>query len=118
MGRMGAQDPVAVPDPTPLHLQRLLGWMARQDFATLTAGEPSLLRQVEEIVVESHHNVYAAQGRQWSRPIAYHWLGYEDPLPVARLLEGVKRLRRRGARFDPEAVEKACAEAGIRGFLN
>ena len=109
---------MAVPDPTPLRVQRLLGWMARQDFATLTTGEPSLLRQVEKIVVESHRHLYRAQGRQWSRPIAYHWLRYEDPLPVARLLEGVKRLRRRGASFEAEAVEKACAEAGRSGFLN
>jgi hypothetical protein len=92
--------------------------MVRQDFSTMTAGEPSLLRHVEAIVVESHRRLYALQGREWSRPIAYHWLRYEDPLPVARLLEGVKRLRRRGAIFDAEAVEKACAEAGKNGFLN
>ena len=84
----------------------------------MTAGEPSLLRRVEGIVVESHRLLYTRQGRAWSRPVAYHWLRYEDPLPVARLLEGVKRLRRRGAIFDAEAVEKACTEAGKNGFLN
>jgi len=84
----------------------------------MTAGEPSLLRRVEGIVVESHRRLYALQGRPWSGPIAYHWLRYEDPLPVARLLEGVKRLRRRGAFFEAEAVEKACTEAGKKGFLN
>ena len=92
--------------------------MARQDFATVTAGEPSLLRQVEAIVVESHRRLYVAHGKAWSRPIAYHWLRYEDPLPVARLRDGVNRLRRRGAAFDAEAVEKACTEAGASGFLN
>ncbi len=92
--------------------------MARQDFATLTAGEPSLLRQVEGIVVESHRRLYAAQGRPWSRSIAYHWLLYEDPLPVARLQDGVKRLIERGASFDGEAVEKACVKGGANGFLN
>jgi hypothetical protein len=92
--------------------------MVRQDFSTMSAGEPSLLRRVEGIVVESHRRLYKLQGRPWSRPIAYHWLRYEDPLPVARLLEGVKRLRRRGAIFDAEAVEKACTEAGKNGFLN
>ena len=92
--------------------------MVQQDFGTMSAGEPSLLRRVEGIVVESHRRLYAVQGRPWSRPIAYHWLRYEDPLPVARLLEGVKKLRRRGASFDAEAVEKACTEAGKRGFLN
>jgi hypothetical protein len=92
--------------------------MARQDFATLTAGEPSLLHQVEAIVVESHRRLYAAEGRPWSRPIAYHWLRYEDPLPVARLRDGLKRLIERGASFDAEAVEKACAKGGANGFLN
>ena len=55
-------------------------------------------------------------------PIAGHLLargfkviGYD---PVARLLEGVKKLRRRGATFDAEAVEKACTDAGKSGFLN
>jgi hypothetical protein len=92
--------------------------MVRQDFSTMTNGEPSLLLRVEGIVVDSHRRLYLLQGRPWSRPIAYHWLRYEDPLPVARLLEGVKRLRRRGAVFDAEAVEKACTEAGNNGFLN
>ena len=92
--------------------------MARQDFATITSGEHSLLGLVEWIVVESHRRLHESQGRPWSRPIAYHWLRYEDPQPVARLLEGVKRLKRRGATFDAEAVEKACTEAGKKGFLN
>lgn len=83
----------------------------------MTAGEPSLLRQVEGIVVESHRQLYAAQGRAWSKPIAYHWLRYEDPLPVARLQDGVRRLRRRGVSFGAEAVDKACAKAGENGFL-
>jgi hypothetical protein len=91
--------------------------MARQDFATVAAGERSLLRMVEGVVVESHRRLYEAQGRHWSRPIAYHWLRYEDPLPVDRLHDGVKKLRRRGATFDAEAVEKACTKARKKGFL-
>jgi hypothetical protein len=91
--------------------------MAHQDFATVTAGERSLLHMVEGIVVESHRRLHEAQGRPWSRPIAYHWLHYEDPLPVDRLRDGVKKLRRRGAAFDAEAVEKACTKAGKKGFL-
>jgi hypothetical protein len=91
--------------------------MTRQDFATVMAGDPSLLQQVEGIVVDSHRRLYQAQSRPWSKPIAYHWLHYEDPTPVLRLQEGVKRLRRRGARFDAEAVEKACTEAARSGFL-
>jgi hypothetical protein len=92
--------------------------MQDQDFAALARGRPSLLQQVESIVVEAHRRLYAAEGREWSRPIAYHWLRYEDPMPVARLKEGVEKLRNRHAKFDGEAVEKACAEASHRGFSN
>jgi hypothetical protein len=90
--------------------------MAGQDFEFLV--QSGLLSEVEDIVVEGHRTVYESQGRAWSRPIAYRWLRYEDPEPVARLAGGVKRLRRGGATFDPGAVEKACAEASKRGFLN
>jgi hypothetical protein len=90
--------------------------MIRQDFSKVSAGEPSLLRQVEEIVVESHRRLYESQGREWSKPIAYRWLRFEDPMPVARLQDGVKKLRRRAASFNPDAVEKACLEAAKDGF--
>ncbi len=92
--------------------------MARQDFARVTEGEPSLLRQVEEIVIESHRRLYLAQGRAWSKPVAYRWLRFEDPMPVARLQEGVEKLVRAAAGFDPGAVEKACKAAAKTGFLN
>jgi hypothetical protein len=90
--------------------------MARQDFGTLSAGEPSLLRQVEEIVVESHRTLHEAQGLAWSKPLAYRWLRFEDPMPVARLQEGVKKLGGRAASFDAGAVEKACKDAAKVGF--
>jgi hypothetical protein len=90
--------------------------MVRQDFANISAGEPSLLRQVEEIVIESHRRLYESQGREWSKPIAYRWLRFEDPTPAARLQEGVKKLVRRAASFNPDAVEKACMEAVEDGF--
>jgi hypothetical protein len=89
--------------------------MAGQDFADLVRS--GLLPQVEQIVLEAHRGLFAAEGRPWSRPIAYHWLRYEDPLPVDRLREGVKRLRRRGASFNLDAVDKACTEALKNGFL-
>jgi hypothetical protein len=54
---------------------------------------------------------------QWTRPIAYHWLRYENSDPVERLRDGVKRLRRRGAKFNAGAVEKACVKASKKGFL-
>jgi hypothetical protein len=90
--------------------------MVRQEFATVSAGEPSLLRQVEEIVVESHRRLYEGQGRAWSKSIAYRWLHFEDPMPVARLQDGVKELRRRAATIDPDAVEKVCKDAAKLGF--
>jgi hypothetical protein len=90
--------------------------MAEQDFARVIAGEPSLLRQVEEIVIGSHRRLYVGQGRAWSKAIAYHWLRFEDPMPLARLLDGVKRLRRRAVRFDADAVEKVCKDAAKSGF--
>ena len=105
----GALDPGA-------SLQRLLGWMVRQDFAKISAGEPSLLRQVEEIVIESHRQLFEGQGREWSKPIAYRWLRFEDPTPVARLQEGVKKLMRGAVSFNPDAVEKACMDAVKDGF--
>ena len=90
--------------------------MAEQDFAEVSAGEPSLLRQVEDIVVESHRRLHESLGKSWSKPLAYRWLRFEDPMPVARLQDGVKKLRREGAEFEPDAVEKACKDAGKAGF--
>lgn len=90
--------------------------MAGQDFQDLV--DSGLLRQVEQIVVDGHRNAYETKGLAWSPPIAYRWLRYEDPTPVARLAEGVKRLRKRGVEFDSDAVEKVCAEASKTGYLN
>ena len=90
--------------------------MTRQSFPSLI--ESGLLRQVEQIVIDSHRGLYDSEGRQWSRPAAYRWLRYEDPMPVSRLLEGVRKLRRGGASFDADAVDKACNEASKGGFLN
>ena len=90
--------------------------MTQQDFATVSAGEPSLLRQVEEIVVESHRRLYETEGRAWSKSIAYRWLRFEDPMPLERLQEGLKGLERRAARIDPDAVDKVCKDAVKVGF--
>ena len=87
-----------------------------QDFHTLV--DSGLLSRVEEIVVETHRRLYETQGREWSRPIAYRWLRYEDPAPVERLAEGTRKLRRRGGVFDSDAVDKACVEASKNGYLN
>jgi len=90
--------------------------MGGQDFADLLRS--GLLREVEGIVLDAHRRLYEARGEPWSPPIAYRWLRYEDPAPVARLAEGVRKLRRRGAAFDAEAVDKACARAPKRADLN
>ncbi len=90
--------------------------MATQDFSAIATGDHSLLRQVEAIVIDSHRRLYLSEGKQWSRPVAYRWVRYEDPMPVERLAEAVKRLENMGATFDPEAVEKACKEAARAGF--
>jgi hypothetical protein len=92
--------------------------MAQQDFSELATGWPSLLRLVELIVLDSHRRLYQTKGRPWSEPIAYHWLHYEDPMPVVRLADGVRRLMQESATVDAEAVDKACEEAHRRGFRN
>ena len=86
--------------------------MTGADFATLV--ESGLLRDVEEIVVGAFLDAHP----QASRAEAYRWLRYEDPDPVERLQEGVRRLLSEGARFDPDAVDKACAKASAKGLLN
>ncbi|MGH7762878.1 MAG: hypothetical protein ACREOM_00475 [Candidatus Dormibacteraceae bacterium] len=90
--------------------------MDGQDFSELVGS--GLIDQVERIVVEGHRLLYDSEGRAWSRAVAYRWLRYEDPRPVARLADGVRKLRRRGVELDAEAVEKACKSATQRGFLN
>jgi len=92
--------------------------MAAEDFSRLASGQPRLVEMVEAIVLEGHRRLYEKEGRQWSRPIAYRWIRYEDPQPVQRLAEAVERLDRMGATFDDEAVEKACIEAAAAGFSN
>ena len=86
--------------------------MARQDFDDLIAS--GLLRDVEEVVVQGYLSVHPGA----TRPDAYNWLRYEDPDPVARLADGVSRLREKGADFDETAVDKACARASKMGDLN
>ena len=92
--------------------------MATRPFSEISAGDPSLLEEVERIVLDSHRRHYERLGKQWSRPIAYRWLRYEDSMPVKRLAEGVERLAGEGATFDAAAVDKACTQGVERGFSN
>ena len=86
--------------------------MAAQDFDGLAAT--GLLKDVEAIVVGAYRSLHPGA----SLPDVYHWLHYEDPDPVARLADGVRRLRKAGARFEAKAVDKACAKASKSGLLN
>jgi hypothetical protein len=86
--------------------------MAGQDFEALVRS--GLLKDVEEIVFAA----YLSTRPGAARPDAYRWLRYEDPEPVARLAEGVRKLRQGGAEFDAEAVDKACAKGAARGLSN
>lgn len=90
--------------------------MRRQEFESLV--ESRLLDDVEKIVVASHQSEHRKRGKSWKAPDAYRWLRYEDADPVTRLQRGVEKLRRRGAGFDAEAVDKACARASKAGFSN
>jgi hypothetical protein len=90
--------------------------MAEHDFAELVAS--GVLKAVEDAVVDSHRRLYESTGKPWSAPDAYRWLRYEDPDPVGRLAAGVRKLRRRGAAFDAEAVDKACFKASKTGYSN
>jgi len=86
--------------------------MAGQEFASLL--DSGLLKDVEGIVVAA----YLAGHPGATRPAAYHWLRYEDPAPVERLSEGVRKLAGRAAKFSAVAVDKACAKASKLGDLN
>ncbi|HVC75528.1 MAG TPA: hypothetical protein VND96_03320 [Candidatus Micrarchaeaceae archaeon] len=67
-------------------------------------------------MIETHRRLYASQGRAWSKPVAYRWLRFEDPMPAARLRDGLKELRERAAEIDPDAVDKVCKDAAKHGF--
>jgi hypothetical protein len=85
--------------------------MEAAPFEALVGG--GLLKDVEEIVVATYLGAHPGA----SRPEAYRWLRYEDRDPVARLADGVRRLRDEGARFEGDAVDKACATASAMGLL-
>ena len=86
--------------------------MGGQDFDRLVNA--GLLSAVERIVVDAYLGDHPAA----SRPDAYRWLHYEDPDPVARLADAVRKLGEAGAQFDAEAVDKACLEASKLGYSN
>ncbi|GAC1658660.1 MAG: hypothetical protein NVS9B1_19040 [Candidatus Dormibacteraceae bacterium] len=90
--------------------------MAEQPFSALTEGDPSLLGQVEKLVVEGHHRWHRSRRRPWSRPDAYRWLRYEDPDPLARLIDGARRLAAEGVVLEGAELNAALAIARRHGF--
>lgn len=97
-------------------LAGLLAWMAGQPFEELSAGSPSLLSLVEDCIVAAHRLLWEARGLEWTRHTAYHWLHYEDPLPVERLADGLRRLLEAGASFDPKCAALALDSARRMGY--
>lgn len=91
--------------------------MAGQPFDLLIAGAPSLLAQVEDCVVAAHRQLWESRGLEWTPHTAYQWLHYEDPLPVARLSDGVSRLADAGASFDSGCVALAVDSGRQLGYL-
>jgi hypothetical protein len=90
--------------------------MAAQPFELLLKGDPHLLRAVEALVVDMHHRWSESSGRSdWSEPKAYQWLHYEDPDPVARLADGVRRLKSEIAP-QPSMVDSAVELARVLGY--
>lgn len=76
--------------------------------------------------MDNHARLFRdALGQKWSPPVAYRWLHYEDPDPVARLIEGSRRLEtlwdelwsRRGATLAPLLDAAAEHEARHLGEL-
>lgn len=86
--------------------------MAGEEFGRLVSS--GLLKDAEELVVAAYRGAHSGA----SRPQAYRWLRYEDPMPVERLRDGVARLMVERARFDAGAVDKACAKARKMGYSN
>lgn len=71
--------------------------MRQQPFEDLLAdaglSHGSLLLTVEHLVVRDHELLVAElRGEDWSPARAYHWIRYESPDPVARLLDATRRL--------------------------
>ena len=90
--------------------------MRERPFTELIEGAPSLMALCEQAVIEAHRALWLREGRQWSLPVAYHWLRYEDPMPVERLREGVERLGAFGAPFDASRVTAAEEMARRLGY--
>lgn len=90
--------------------------MRERPFTELIEGSPSLMALCEQVVIEAHRALWRREGREWSLPVSYHWLRYEDPVPVERLREGVERLSALGAPFEASLVGAAEEVARRLGY--
>jgi hypothetical protein len=64
--------------------------MRDQDFERVRGA---LLTELERLVVAEHAALHAGLlGERWSPPSAYRWIRYEDPDPIARLIDASGRL--------------------------
>ena len=82
----------------------------------MIAGEPSLLRLVENAIIDAHRRRFALDGRVWTEPAAYRWLRYEDPDPIARLADGLHRIVAEGGEIDAGLAGRAVASARELGY--
>ncbi|MGH7903936.1 MAG: hypothetical protein ACREPA_07400 [Candidatus Dormibacteraceae bacterium] len=97
----------------------MLEWLAGQPFTALLEPYPiahgTLLQTMEHIVVENHRRLFGdALQQRWTAPRAYRWLRYESPEPVARLIDGTRRLEERWDSLWAErkdAIEPAARSA-------
>jgi hypothetical protein len=105
--------------------------MAGREFGEVA---PELLVALERVVVENHAALHRdALGQAWSPPAAYRFIRYEDPDPIARLVEaslrleeewdalsarpGVAAARERAARREAERLREALAIARRLGYV-
>jgi hypothetical protein len=66
--------------------------MRGQDFERVRG---KLLFELERLVVAEHAALHSELlGERWSPSSAYRWIRYEDPEPVARLIDASGRLAR------------------------
>ena len=87
----GSAPPLTGAPPLAVRI-RLLEWMRRQDFERVR-GE--LLVELERLVVSEHASLHSELlAERWSPPDAYRWIRYEDPDPIARLIDASGRLAR------------------------
>ena len=89
--------------------------MRAQPFESVPS---ELLTGVERLVVEEHRVLFSeVLGLEWSPPVAYRWIRYEDPDPIGQLIRASERLAEEWRRHPAGARRRAEFEAWERGEL-